>query len=118
MSKAYSDDLRSRIVRAIEEERMSQPQVAARFAVSLASVKRYLHHWRTRGTLAARPHPGRPRAIPSAEHDRLVALFTADPDARLADYCGRWQEQTGVTVSASTMCRAQQRLGWTVKKSR
>ena len=118
MSKAYSDDLRSRIVRAVEEEGMSQPQVAGRFAVSLASVKRYLHQWRTSGTLAVRPHPGRLRAIPSAEHGRLAALFTADPDARLADYCGRWQEQTGVTVSASTMCRAQQRLGWTVKKSR
>ena len=60
MSRAYSDDLRFRIVRAVEEEGMSQPQAAARFAVGLASVKRYLHQWRTTGTLTARPHPGRP----------------------------------------------------------
>ena len=39
---------------------MSQPQAAARFAVGLASVKRYLRQWRTTGTLAPRPHPGRP----------------------------------------------------------
>jgi transposase len=117
MSKAYSDDLRSRIVHAVEAEGVSQPAVAARFAVSLASVKRYLKQWRTTGDLTPRPHPGRPRAIPPGAHDRLIALFTADPDARRADYCARWEEQAGVTVSASTMCRAQQRVEWTVKKS-
>jgi transposase len=97
---------------------MSQPIVAARFAVSLAGVKRYLRQWRTTGTLAARPHPGRHRAIPANEHDRLIVLFSADPDARLADDCTRWREETGVAASESTMCRAQQRLGWAVKKSR
>ncbi len=116
MSKAYSDDLRSRIVHAVEAEGLSQPAVAARFAVSLASVKRYLKQWRTTGDLTPRPHPGRHRAIAPQEHDRLIALFVADPDARLADYCARWQAQTGVRVSASTMCRVQQRVGWTVKK--
>ena len=53
---------------------MSQPAAAARFAVGLASVKRYLRQWRTTRVLAPRPHPGRPRAIPPAAHDRLVAL--------------------------------------------
>jgi transposase len=117
MSRAYRDDLRTRIIHAAEAEGLSQPVVAARFAVSLASVKRYLHQWRTTGDLTPRPHPGRHRAILPAQHDRLIALFAADPDARLADYCARWEEQTGVAVSASTMCRAQQRVGWTVKKS-
>jgi transposase len=116
MSRAYSDDLRSRIVDAVAQEGLSPPAVAARFAVSLASVKRYLKQWRTTGDLAPRPHPGRHRAIPPREHDRLIALFAADPDARLADYCARWEAETGVGVSASTMCRAQQRVGWTVKK--
>lgn len=118
MSKAYSDDLRARIVRAVEDEGMSQVQVAARFAVGLASVKRYLHQWRTTGDLTPRPRPGRPRAIPRTAQDRLVALLAADPDATLAMYCARWEAETGVAVSASTLCRAQQRVGWTVKKSR
>ena len=117
MSRAYSDDLRFRIVRAVEDKGMSQPQAAARFAVGLASVKRYLRQWRTTHDLAPRPHPGRPRAIPPAADDRLVALLAADPDATLAEYCARWEEETGVAVSQSTLCRAQQRVGWTVKKS-
>ena len=95
----------------------SPPRVAARFAVSLASVKRYLRQWRMTGTLAARRHPGKARAIPPQADDRLRALLAADPDATLAEYCARWEAATGVAVSASTMCRAQQRLGWTVKKS-
>jgi len=96
----------------------SQPTVASRFAVSLASVKRYLHQWRTTGRLTARRYPGKARAIPPEADGRLRALLAADPDATLAEYCARWEEETGVAVSASTMCRAQQRLGWTVKKSR
>lgn len=118
MRRVYSDDLRFRIVRTVEDEGMSQPQAAARFAVGLAGVKRYLHRWRTTGGLAPRPHPGRPRAILSAAHDRLAALLVADPDATLAAYCARWEREMGVAVSQGTMCRAQQRIGWTVKKSR
>lgn len=95
----------------------SQPTVAARFAVSLASVKRYVRQWRTTGTLTARRHPGQARAIPPEADERLRALLAADPDATLAAYCAQWEEETGVAVSTSTMCRAQQRLGWTVKKS-
>jgi putative transposase len=114
---AYSEDLRQRIVTAVAAGQ-SQSAVAARFAVSLASVKRYVRQWRIAGTLAARRHPGKARAIPPEADDRLRALFVADPDATLAEYCARWERETGVAVSASTMCRAQQRLGWTVKKSR
>jgi len=116
MSKAYSDDLRFRIVRAVEDEGMSQSAAAVRFAVGLASVKRYLRQWRTTRDLAPRPHPGRPRAIPPAAQDRLVAVFADDPDATLAAYCARWERETGIVVSQSTMCRAQRRVGWTVKK--
>jgi transposase len=117
MSRAYSGDLRTRIIHAVEHEGMTLPRAAARFAVGLASIKRYLKQWRTTGMLAPRPHPGHPPAIPPAAHDRLAALFAADPDATLADYCTHWEAETGVGLSASTMCRAQQRIDWTVKKS-
>jgi len=113
---AYSEDLRQRIVMAVAAGQ-SQPTVASRFAVSLASVKRYVRQWRTTGTLTARRHPGKARSIPPESDDRLRTLLAADPDATLAQYCARWEEETGVVVSASTLCRAQQRLGWTVKKS-
>ncbi len=113
--KAYSADLRQRIVQAVADG-SSQPVVADRFKVSLTSVKRYVTQWRVCGSLAPQPRPGRPRAIPPAADAVLVAQFAADPDATFATYCERWEAVTGVRVSQSTMCRAQQRVGWTRKK--
>jgi transposase len=113
--KAYSADLRQRIVQAVESG-ASQPAVADRYNVSLNSVKRYVTQWRATASLAPQPHPGRPRAIPPAVHAALVAQFDAAPDATFATYCDQWEASTGVRVSQSTMCRAQQRVGWTRKK--
>lgn len=116
MTKPYSEDLRIRIVHAVEDEKISQPIVAERFAVSLSSVKRYLRQYRATGTLTAATAPGRPQAIPPAAHAALVAQFDAAPDATFATYCEQWEADTGVRVSQSTMCRTQQRVGWTRKK--
>jgi transposase len=113
--KAYSADLRQRIIQAVDEG-ASQPIVAARYNVSLNSVKRYVKQWRATGSLAAQPRPGRPRAIPPTADPDLLAQFDADPDATFATYCDRWEAATGVRVSQSTMYRAQQRVGWTRKK--
>lgn len=117
MSSAYSEDLRQRIVRAVAGG-MSQPEAARIFSVGLRSVQRYLHQWRTTGTLAARHSTGDTPAILPAQYPALVAQLAATPDARLADHCAAWEREQGVRVSASTMCRAQQRAGWTHKKSR
>ncbi|MDQ2785148.1 MAG: transposase [Chloroflexota bacterium] len=113
--KAYSEDLRQRIVQAVEDG-SSQPVVADRFSVSLNSVKRFVRQWRATGSLVPQPRPGRPRAIPPDGQADLVAQFAAIPDATLATYCDQWEAATGVRVSQSTMCRAQQRVGWTRKK--
>src|SRR3954451_4520041 len=50
--RAYSMDLRERIVAAVDEG-MSQSQAAVRFGVSLRTVERYLARRRATGGLAA-----------------------------------------------------------------
>ena len=40
--KAYSEDLRQKVVQAIEQRGMSKSQAAPLFSVSLSSVKRYV----------------------------------------------------------------------------
>lgn len=115
--KAYSLDLRERIVQAVERG-MSQPEAAAVFRVGERTVKRYLHQWRTTGALAARPRPGRRPAIGPDQFPAVRAQLTAIPDATLEEHCARWHAQTGVAVSASAWCRLEQRIGWTHKKSR
>ncbi len=116
MTKPYSEDLRSRIVQAVEERGISQPIAAERFAVSLSSVKRYVRQYRATGALAAATSPGRPRAIPADTHAAVVAQLAASPDATLADHCAAWREATGVAVSPGTWCRLERRVGWSRKK--
>jgi transposase len=58
--KAYSQDLRERIVKAVVEDRMKKAQAARHFKVSLNTVKRYVKQRETEGQLAAKPIPGRP----------------------------------------------------------
>lgn len=114
--RAYSLDLRHRIIAALEA---GQPvaEVATRFAVSPRTVRRYRQQWREAGVLTARTSPGRPRLIPPDQHAALTALIRATPEATLSEYCQHWAEATGVVVSEATMCRSLQNLALTRKKS-
>lgn len=95
---------------------MPRAEVAALFMVSERTIKRYLRRWRTTRTLASGVSPGRPRRVVPTDEARARAQLTAAADATLAMHCTRWEEVTGVAVSASTWCRMRQRVGWTQKK--
>lgn len=115
--KAYSEDLRQRIVRAVADEGMSQPEAARRFAVSVRSVERYIARWRATGSLAAGRAPGAAPAIAPAQFPLLVAQLAAHADARLEDHCVTWEREQGRAVSVATMQRTIARVQWTVKKN-
>jgi transposase len=112
--KAYSLDLRTRIVHAVDQG-MAQTVAARTFGVSPATVKRYLQR-QAAGTLAPRHSPGRPRVIAAAAEPALQAQLAATPDATLAEHAAQWATDQGVTVSVTTVHRAIARLAWTRKK--
>lgn len=104
--RAYSMDLRERVVAAVDAG-MTQSQAAARFEVSVRTVERYLARRRTTGSLA----PDQQRHGPKPEkkvrvQDWLAARLAAAADATLAEHATAFAEQTGVVVSAATMSRA------------
>ncbi len=100
--KAYSEDLRRRIVAAVDGG-MPRSEAARVFGVGRATVRRYLVLRRETAGLAPRPGRG-PLPI------RMSAL---------AEHCAWYEEAAGVRVSDATMSRAiTGRLGWTRKKSR
>jgi len=101
-------------VRAMREGDGSPEGVAARFEVSVWTVKRYLKR-AEEGRLAASPIPGRPRAIGPEREEALRALWRAAPDAPLAERCVAWAAQ-GVRLDPTTMARSLARLGWSRKK--
>lgn len=112
--RAYSLDLRERIVRAVR--RGQRPEVvAAQFEVSARTVKRYLQR-AGEGRLAPSPIPGRPREIGPEAEDALRAQWQAAPDAPLAEHCDAWAAGEGARVHPTTMSRSLARLGWSRKK--
>ena len=113
--KAYSIDLRERIVGAVEQG-MTRSQASRTFAVSLATVKNYMRQVQQTGSLARKPIPGRPREISREQEAVLVAQLRATPDATLAELVATWTTTQQTTISIATMSRAIKRLKWTRKK--
>jgi len=113
--KAYSIDLRERVVAAVDRG-LPRAAVAETFGVSPATVKRWLRRRRQAGSLAPRPIPGRPARLGAALDAGLEAQLRARPDATVAEHRAAWERATGQAVSPTTLQRAIARRGWTRKK--
>jgi len=115
--KAYSVDLRQKIIEAHNQKEGSQRQLARRFRVSLSFIENLLKRYRTDGTVEPRAHGGGRVAKLSIEQEQvLVDLVAEDNDAILVELCARLEQQTGVRVSRATMGRIVQKLKLTRKK--
>jgi transposase len=115
--KAYSEDLRERVVRAVDQGK-SRKEIVNLFGVSLATLKRYLKQRRERGNLKPKAIPGRPARKRLQVQLDLEAQLRACPDVSLERHCELWEQAHGMRVSPKTMSRAISKLGWTRKKSR
>lgn len=113
--KAYSQDLRQRVLRAIDAG-ASQGEVAETFAVSVATIKRYLKQRRESGHVEPKRIPGRPAVKGAALQAHLLAQLEAHPDLRREEHCRLFKEAHGIGVSPASITRARQALGWTRKK--
>ena len=114
--RAYSEDLRQRIVGAVEAG-TPRREVVRLFDIAPATLKRLLKQWREQGHVHPKRPPGRRRRIGSEEAPALEVQLRALPDATLEARCQAWEEEQGVRVSVSTMSRSVARLRWTRKKS-
>ena len=115
--RAYSDDLRQRILRAVDQGHR-QAEIAAAFQVSVATIKRYLKQRRETGHVTAKPIPGRPPKQRTALEAELPEQLAAHRDATLAEHGRLFTASHGQRVSRATMRRATLRLGWTRGKNR
>jgi transposase len=113
--KAYSKDLRQKIVDAIQRGR-PKAEVARTFGVGISTVKRY-------ASKAQRGEPLEPGKAPGKRpkmDERLRKLLEEDlkerPFVTLRQRCDYVEAISGVSVSRSTMCRAIARIGSTRKK--
>ena len=115
--KAYSEDLRERVVGAVERG-VPRAEVVSTFAVSLATIERWVRRQRETGSLTAGRAPGAVVVKTGGVQAALPERLAAHADATLAEHCSWWREASGHEVSTATMSRAITRLGWTRKKRR
>ncbi|VEP16217.1 transposase [Hyella patelloides LEGE 07179] len=117
--KAYSLDLRQKIIDVYEQERISQRQLAKRFGVALSFIVKLLKQYRTTGEISPKPFNGGVKLkLNSANLIVLSDLIEQNDDATLDELCQMLEEKTGVSISRATMGRMTQRLKLTVKKRR
>ena len=116
--KAYSVDLREKIVAAHLDKHNSIRAVASIFSVSKSLVQKLVRQQKVDGNLQ-RKQPGKPRAshLTNAETE-LRKLVEEHPDATLVELCEFFADKTGNWVGRSAMCQALQKLGLNRKKKR
>lgn len=113
---AYSQDLRERVLAAVDTGRPAR-EVAALFRVSVSYIYKALGWRRATGSVTPRRGGGsRPPKL--AGHEAaLLAQLRSKPDATLAELRIWLFETRGVSISNGALWNALERLGWTLKKS-
>lgn len=115
--KAYSQDLRSRIL-AEADGGARVGQIAVRLLVSISYVSKVLGRRRATGEVSARPQRSHRTPKLAALHTAIGAEVAARPDATLAELRAWLSETHGVTASEGLMHKTLARLGLTFKKNR
>ena len=114
--RAYSVDLRQKIVDAVRRGGLTKTEVARTFGVSRSSVKRYLKMDTELGSLAPSKPPGSTPKITGTTQRLLELDLRERPAATLAQRCTYLLEMIGIRVGISTLWRALKRLGHSHKR--
>jgi transposase len=115
MGRPYSQDLRSRIVAAVEGG-VSRNAAARQFAVSVSCVVKLMQRFGRTGSVTPAPRGKKPYAL--AGHELLVReLVATRPDLTL-DELHEELDDRGIHVGRSSVNRFLRACGLTLKKSR
>jgi putative transposase len=101
MTKPYSEDLRERIVRAVEAGD-SRNAVAKRFAVSVSFVVKLMQRWRQQGSVKPDQYGGWRKASLAPHADRVRALVAARCDVTIKELCALLAAE-GIAAKRSTL---------------
>ena len=115
LMRAYSVDLRKKVVDAIRHGR-PKVEVARIFGVGISSVKRYMKMAQEEGSLNPKKAPGKKRKLDESGMKLLQEDLRTRPTATYEQRAKFLDELLGVKVSKSTICRMIKRLGYTRKK--
>ena len=109
--RPYSEDIRTRVIRAYQNREGSQRQIASRFNVSLGFVRTLLKRYRDTGNFSPKAHVGPASKIDRKSLQLILHMVDANPSFPLSRLCDQLAQERQLRVSRSTMWR-------TVKKYR
>ncbi|MEX2172094.1 MAG: helix-turn-helix domain-containing protein [Pirellulales bacterium] len=113
--RAYSEDLRHRVVQACDEGLLTRQEIADQFHISTAWIRRLLQRRRESGSISALPGGRGPKPkLTEAQLRRLSKLVEKQPDSTLAEL----RKRARLSCCLSTVHRALKSLGLSFKKSR
>lgn len=116
MSRAYSDDLRDRVLKAVAAG-ASARGAAARFGIGAATAVRWARRWRETGGRHAHRQGYPKRSILDPHEDFLIGLVGEKADITLDEMQARLEAERGVRAARVTIWRFFDRRGWSFKKS-
>jgi transposase len=114
MAQAYSEELRERVIAAVEAG-ATRRAAAAQFKVSVSSAIRWVQRWQTDWAIAAKPRGG--SVSPLEDHAAaLTCLAVEQPDLTLDEFCAVLQERK-IATSRVSVWRFFSRHGLSFKKN-
>jgi transposase len=117
MGRAYSQDLRERVIAAVDGGTGAY-SAAPLFRVSVSYIYKALIRRRTTGETSARPSGGGPKPKLAAHDDALRARIAAEPDITLAELQAWLLGERQIKVSIGCLWNRLQFLELPLKKSR
>ncbi|HEY1864830.1 MAG TPA: IS630 family transposase [Roseiarcus sp.] len=117
MPKPYSQDLRERVIDAVERGAMSRRAAARRYEISESVAIKWLERVERDGSREPVGHGGHRASKLMPHRDFLEAARTEKPDITLQALCNRLLSERNVKADTSMMSRFFRRIGVTVKKT-
>src|SRR5712692_2642065 len=96
--KAYSVDLRARVINAVECGQYSQAEVSEQFQVSVSFVEKLLHQRQVTGGITPKLYTPGPKRVLEPFRAWIRAAVDEQPDSTLEELCDQLEEERGVTV--------------------
>jgi transposase len=118
MARSYSQDLRERVIAAVEQEGMSRRAAARRFGISDVSAVRWLQRYESTGSRMPVGTGGHRRSVLKPHQDFLEAVLAEKPDITLEGLSRRLADERSVKADTSMLSRFLRRTGITYKKRR
>jgi transposase len=114
--KAYSEDLRKKVVEAVQQRGTSKSEAARLFGISLSSVKRYTKLADRGESLTPRKGGGRPPIADDATRKLLEQDIRTRPSATIKERRRFLKSFAGKSLSEPTLRRLMKRMGFSQKK--